>query len=158
MHLIDEACAKTGAEHGDSTADADVFAVRGRSGLFNRGVEAIGDEVERGTAFHQERWAGMVREDKNRRVIGRLVAPPAFPGVIGPRPANGSEHIPADNPGADVFEGLRGEIVVETFRAAGLVVYLSEDRGVLEPGVEFQAAAAEGVINVLMRTGTEAVE
>jgi hypothetical protein len=45
-------------------------------------VDAIGDEVKDGAAFHDEGRAGMMREDEDGRVVRRVSAPPALPGVV----------------------------------------------------------------------------
>jgi hypothetical protein len=74
----------------------------------------------------------------------------------GPRTA---EHVAAQNPGADVLESARGEIVVE----AGLALVLAE-QGALEragrdePFVQRHAADAERILQVLPGTGAVAVE
>mgnify|MGYP003346669878 CR=1 FL=1 len=49
----------------------------------------------------------MMREHEHRHMIGRLVAPPALPTVVGPRSAHGTEHVAAENPGADILEAAR---------------------------------------------------
>ena len=42
-------------------------------------MNAVGDEVEGGASFHNEGLAGVVGEDEDGHVVGRVVAPPAFP-------------------------------------------------------------------------------
>src|SRR5262245_40619783 len=85
MHVVDEPGLQAFATRGRTTADADVLAVRGCAGcleaLRGRGV----DEVERRAARHLERRADVVRQDEDRGVERRLVAPPALPvGVLVP--------------------------------------------------------------------------
>ena len=60
-------------------------AARPRRRLLERGVDAVGDEVEGRAALHLERRARVVRQHEHRHVVGRVVAPPALPGVVGPR-------------------------------------------------------------------------
>lgn len=80
-------------------------------------------------------------------MVGGIVTPPAFPGIAAPRAADGSEHVATENPGADVFKRLSGEIVVDASgTAAGLAVHLLEDLSVKEPGIKFEAACTEWVL------------
>jgi hypothetical protein len=77
----------------------------------------------------------MMREHKNRSMVRRIVAPPPFPGIVFRRPgtSNRAEHIPAQDPGADIFERLRGDIVVDAFGTAALAVHLLKYFGLLKP-------------------------
>ena len=67
-----------------------------------RRVEAVGDEVEGRAAFHLDRFALVVGEDEDGRVVRRLVAPPATP-VARPtwstRPEPAAEHVAAHHVG-----------------------------------------------------------
>ena len=86
-----------------------------------------------------------MRQYKNRRVVRRVVAPPTFPGIILPRASNRSEHVSPQNPGADIFEGLSGKIVIHALRPAALAVHLPKHFGVLKPLVQFEAANSSGL-------------
>jgi len=118
-------------------------------------------------------------EDVDGHMVGRIGTPPAFPELSGfwigsPRAANGAEHVAAEDPGADVFKGLRGEIVIDAggaggsagggvcgvggLRVFGLGVNFAEDFSLEEPFVKFESADAEGILEVLARAGAEAVE
>ena len=50
---------------------------------------------------------------KTSRVVGRRITPPSLPVVVRPRPADGSEHVPPENPGADAVETAGNEVVVD---------------------------------------------
>jgi hypothetical protein len=63
---------------------------------------AFGDEVERRAALHDEVGARVVRQHEYRAVVHRLVAPPALPLEVRPRPAHRAEHVAAHDPRADV--------------------------------------------------------
>ena len=86
VHFVDLAGEQVLAEDGDAAADADVlilsFALGCGFGLVQGGVGSVGDEVEGGAAFHFEWRARVMREDEDGRVVGRIVAPPASPGVF----------------------------------------------------------------------------
>ena len=48
-----------------------------------RRVDALGDKVEDGPAFHFQRRPRVVRENENGRVIRWILTPPAAPGLVG---------------------------------------------------------------------------
>ena len=71
-----------------------------------RGVNAVGDEPKHRAALHLERRSRVMGQHEDGRVIRRLVTPPAFPAVVGPRAPDGTEHVSTENPGADSGETL----------------------------------------------------
>src|SRR2546430_16815452 len=89
-----------GLAHGRG-ATRDVYAaLAGRlTRLCVSGVEAVGDEVEGGPAFHLDRLVGVMGEHKHRRVVRRLGTPPAPP-VLLPPPAGRPAHGPPPAPSA----------------------------------------------------------
>src|SRR4051812_33848361 len=73
--------------HGRGTTRDVYAALAGRlTRLCVSGVEAVGDEVEDGPAFHLDRLVSVMGEHTHRRVVRRLGAPPAPPGPIPPAP------------------------------------------------------------------------
>src|SRR5262249_58510362 len=89
---------------------------------------------------------GVMCEDEDRPVVGRLLAPPAAP-ISAPLAANGAEHVSAHHIGA-----ARLHQVV----ACGPVDFI---QGILEqPAVEPLPTNSEGIIAGLVGTGHEAVE
>ena len=158
MHLVDLVCEQILANEGDAAADSDVFAVGCLFGLLECGICSFGDEVEDGAAFHGEGLTWVMGEYEDGRMVRRVVAPPAFPGVAFPRAADWAEHIAAEDPGADVFEGLEAEIVVDALGPAGLAVHLLECLGVQEPLVQLEAADSEGIVKVLPGAGAKPVQ
>src|SRR5471030_1405696 len=100
----------------------------------------------------------MVREYEHRRVIRRRVAPPPFPAFIGPRTADRAEHVPAENPRAEIFESARCEVVVDTGRAAVLAKHVLKGLGREYPVVHPHSADAHRIFEALIRPGAEAVE
>ena len=79
MHLVDEAGAQILLDGGGASAEANIFAVGGGNSLLQRAVNAVSDEVEGGASFHNEWLAGVVGENEDGHVVGRVVAPPTFP-------------------------------------------------------------------------------
>ena len=108
MHLVDEAGAQVLLDGGGASAEANIFSVGGGDGLLQRAVNAVGDEVEGGASFHGEWRARVVGENEDGHVVGRVVAPPTFPGVVWPGAADGAEHVAAEDPGTDVFKAAVG--------------------------------------------------
>jgi hypothetical protein len=72
--------------------------------------------------------------------------------VIWPGAANWAEHVAAEDPGADVLETTGHEIIVHASGALTLSNHALEGAGVRYPFVEREAAAAERVVEVLVRT------
>src|SRR5436309_13688827 len=79
VHVVDEPGSKEVADHGGTSADADVLAARSLAGRFERLGRRSVDEVERGAALHLDRRARVMGEDEDRRVERRVGAPPALP-------------------------------------------------------------------------------
>src|SRR4051812_39838951 len=92
MQLVDEASAQILPDCGDAAAQANVAAAGSRSCLLEGMVNAFSDEPELRTSHHRHRRAGVVREDEDRRVVRRLVAPPALPAVVRPGTPDRTEH------------------------------------------------------------------
>src|SRR5690606_15693421 len=100
----------------------------------------------------------VVRQHKHRAVIGRIVAPPPLPGVIGPVAAHRPKHVTTENKRADVLEAASGESVIHVRRAAVLADHLPECPRREKPFVQRLAADAEGLFTTLVRTGAIAIE
>src|SRR6185437_4538183 len=96
MHFVDLPGEQILPDRGGASSDSDVFPVRRFECALQRDFRAFCDEVEGRPAFHDERFAGVVRQYENRNTIRWRVAPPAFPGIIRPGTANRSEHVAAE--------------------------------------------------------------
>src|SRR5690348_3517168 len=100
----------------------------------------------------------MMREDEGGDVVGRLVAPPTFPLVIGPWPADRPEHVAPEDPRADVLESRFCDLVVHARVAAGLPVHFTPDARVEEPLHQLRAADAKRMVEALVRAGAVPVD
>ena len=97
-------------------------------------------------------------EHEHRRVIGRVVAPPALPLIVRPGAARGAEHIAAENPGADPLNTARGKIVVDPNCPAATAEHRLKRACRENPFVQLGAAHAQRVVQILTGTGRKSVE
>src|SRR5271155_4023904 len=109
--LIDESGAKILLNGGDAS-DKNVLSIRGRCGSLEGAVDSIRHEMKRRSALHRDRFARVVGQHEHGRAPRRRVSPRAFPGVVGPRPSNGSEHVSAEDPATRIQESPSEEVVV----------------------------------------------
>jgi hypothetical protein len=158
MHLIYKSCAKILPNSGNPAAKPDILAIRSVNSPFKCGVNAIGDKVEGSASAHHDRCAWVVGEDEDGSVVRRVVAPPALPAVVGPRPADRSKHVAADDPRADVVEAARREIIVNPRRAAIIAKHLLKGTCGKCPFVQRDPADAQWIVEILVGTGTVAID
>ncbi|WP_306667921.1 4-hydroxythreonine-4-phosphate dehydrogenase PdxA, partial [Klebsiella pneumoniae] len=71
----------------------------------------------------------MVGQHEDRHVIGRGVAPPALPRIVGPGAAHRAEHVAAEDPGADIVEAARGEGIDASGPWPGDTVFMQARNG-----------------------------
>src|SRR5262245_43630065 len=137
-----------GLAHGGGAARDVYAAVAGRlTRLCVSGVEAVGNEVEGGPAFHIDRPVGVMGEHKHRRVVRRLGTPPAAPVLI-PLAADRPKHVPPHDVGAAWAHEPAGR------RRVGVVGTLVAEM----PSVEFAPAFAEWILPALVGARDETVE
>jgi hypothetical protein len=98
-----------------------------------------------------------VGEHEDVGVVGRVVAPPAFPAFVGPSATHWAEHVAPEDPGANVVEAPRREIVVRACRSIP-AVHLLEGARRQEPLVQVLAADAQRIFQALIGAGAETVE
>src|SRR5256714_1212209 len=158
MHLVDEPRLETLAQRGRRAADLDRAPARGLPGATERFLNSAGDEMKDGPAFHRDRFARVVRQHEHRHVIRRVLAPPAAPPVVGPRPAHGAEHVSAHDIRTDAFPEALGKIVVGTRRPARFSVYLTKRARADVPAVQLLTTHAEWVLQSLVGAGAVPVE
>ncbi len=159
VQFIDEARAKILPNGVRPAADAHVHGASGLACTLERLVNAAGDEVKGRAAFHLDGGTGMVGQDEDRHVIGRVVAPPAFPVCVRPGSAQGAEHVPPENPGPAVLEAARGEVIVNAGGAAIPAVQgFLKGAGRNQPLVQIFPANAERISEILTRTRAVSVQ
>src|SRR5262249_42379389 len=90
--------------------------------------------------------------------LGRPAAPPPRPRRVRPRPADRSEHVPAEDPRPDVLEPADGEVIVHAGDPLALSVHLLERAGLEEPLEHRLAPDAERVLEILIGAGAESIE
>src|SRR6478752_7717948 len=112
MQFIDESRAKILLNGRDTTADSYIPLPGGGLRTLQRRVDSVGHEVEGRPTFHLKRLARMVRQHERRYMIGRLFAPPSFPGIVWPRTAHRAKHIASQNPCANILHSSPRPLVI----------------------------------------------
>src|ERR1700754_3766774 len=137
----------------------DVLAAGGLLCLLERGLDSVGDEVERGPSLHLHRITRVMGEDEHGVVVGRVVTPPARPLLVAPgTTTDGAEHVPAHHPGADVLDRLLEYRCALVHLAPLLTVGSAKGSQRNHPVVEPLATLAERVLLALVRAGHETVQ
>lgn len=158
MQLVDDPGLKILPHRGDTAANLHVPVPGRRPGPFQRDFNPVRDEVEDRAALHHQRVPRMMREHEGRGVIGRIVAPPALPCLVGPVAADRAEHVAAQDEGAEAVHRPGGVVVVDTLRAAVLAQHPMEHPGAEHPGVQCLAALPERVFAALVGPRAIAVD
>src|ERR1700738_2942220 len=99
----------------------------------------------------------MVGEHADRRVVGRVLAPPASPALV-PVSAAGSEHVASHYVGADPGDQAGHDLGVRAILAALTPRLLVPAPGGENPFMGAQAALAERVLRALAGAGDQAVD
>src|SRR5881396_4088073 len=158
VQLVDQGGAQILPNNGYAATEADVAAT-GRSGrLLQSGMNAFGDKAKLRTSRHPERRPRVMCQHEDRRVIRRLLAPPALPALVRPRAAHRTEHVAPKNPGTDSGKALLSNSVVDSRLSIVMAVHLPPYARVEEPLHQLGAPDAERILEILVRPGTEAVD
>src|SRR5579859_5705192 len=158
VHFVDQAGAEVLLNGGRAAAEPHVPAVRGSVCLLQRGLDAIGYEMERRAALHRDRGARIVGEHEDRVMVRRVVSPPALPLVVAPRSADWTEHVAPYDRGADAGVAPCGELVVEPRGAAARAEHPLEGASGERPLVQPRATHAQRVVEILPGAGSVAVQ
>src|SRR6185295_10259336 len=113
MHLVDQPRFKILPDRRRSAADPNIEVARRFLCPLQCRVNSVGNKVKRSSALHFNRVTGMVSKDKCRHVIWRLVSPPAFPVIVGPRAPDRAEHVSAHYPRTLALHRLRRKSVID---------------------------------------------
>src|SRR4030095_5313453 len=98
MHFVEQAGLEILPDCGSTATDKDILVACRLTSALERGVDAIGDEMEDGAAFHLLRRTLVVREYEYGHMIGRILAPPTAPRFIRPRAPAVTHHATAHAP------------------------------------------------------------
>src|SRR5580704_9854751 len=158
MQLVDQPAAKILTHRLDATADLHVAALGSELRLLQRSLDTVGHEDEGGAAVHLDRIARMVRQHEGRRVIGWIVAPPAFPALAQPGTADRPEHIAAEDERAEPAHRTTCVGLIDAVRAAVLTGHCPEHARTEHPLVQLLPTLAERIFKTLLRPCSEPVE
>ena len=158
VDLVDLARTKVLSDGVDSAGDLDVSRPRCFTRTLQRGLGAVGDEVERRAAVHLDRRARMVREHEGGRVVGRIVTPPSPPAIIGPFAPDRAEHVPSHDEGTEAVHRAPGERVVGTDVTAALALHRAEGSRGEVPLEQLRASLAQGLLQALLGSRRKAVD
>src|SRR5437773_10540997 len=158
MQLINQGSAQILPNSCYAATDADVAAARCSGRLLQSGVNAFGDKAKLRTSRHPKRRPRVMRQHEDRRVIRRLLAPPALPALVRPRAPDWTEHVAPENPGTDSGKALLGNSVVDSRLSIGMAVHLPPHARVEEPLHQLGAPDAERILEILVRPSAVAVD
>lgn len=159
VQFVDQAFAKVLPDRGRAAADAHILSGRRHPCALERLVDASSHEVKGRAAFHDQRCACVVGEHEDRNMVGRAVAPPAFPLVVGPVSTDGAEHVAAQDPGTHVAKAACGEIIVHAARAVVLAEQRPLERACRkQPLVKIGTAHPKRMLQVLIGARSVSVQ
>ena len=158
MKLVNQAGAEVLPNRGNPAAQPHILFASDLLGLGERGFDSFGDETKLRSTLHRDGRSWIVGEHKDRRVVGRFVAPPAAPALVRPRPSHRAEHVSSENPGSDVLESLCRELVIHAGVTFAGSMHPLEGSRVEKPVDELGTAHAERMLQVLAGTCAEAID
>src|SRR5215467_15368912 len=97
-------------------------------------------------------------QDEDRSVIRRFVSPPAFPIVVGPWTTDWTEHVAPQNPGTDSLKALLCNFIVNSGLSVVITVHRSPHARLEKPFKQFRTIHAQRILEILIWSGTEAVD
>src|SRR5262249_30195200 len=113
---------------------------------------------EGGASEHFEWFASMMREYECRCVIGRLVAPPALPTIIGPLASDRPKHVSTKNKGSDTVHRPARVSIIGSGLASTFPVHLPKRPGGKEPLEKLFPPLAQRMFEALFEPSRETVE
>jgi hypothetical protein len=158
VKVIDQSSTQLLSDGSHAATQSDIFAACRLLRLLECGFDSVGDETKLRSAFHGDSCPRIVGQDEDRRVVRRLIAPPAPPTLVGPWPPDRTEHVSPKNPRSDTLEALNGKIVIHAGFPVAVSVHLSERSCVKEPVEQLGPAHPKGGLQVLPRSGTESID
>src|SRR6187200_60380 len=140
VHFINQAGLQVLANGSGTAEEANVQATCCGLCTLQRRVDPLRDEVEDIPAFHLQRRPLVMRENENGRVIGWILSPPAAPGLVGPRSADGAEHVATHYPRPDSCHAPSRKVLVDAGVPALAALHALEGAGVDQPVMQVFAA------------------
>src|SRR5215204_6209697 len=122
MHLVDQSSLQVLPDRRRSAANTHILSARRFLRPLQRRMNSVRHKMKCRPALHLEGRSRMMRQHKDRTVIRRVLAPPAFP-ILVPWSAPGGEHIPPENPCPNSFHSSRSKIVVQTVFSVPIPVH-----------------------------------
>lgn len=122
------------------------------------GVKTSSDESELRAARHLDPRSRVMSHDEDGSVIRRFVTPPPFPTLVRPGASDGAEHVSPDNPGADLRETSRRDIVVDARVATFVAVHVLPGARVEDPVKQCRTPHSERIVKILAGPGTVTVD
>src|SRR5882762_7959968 len=154
MQLVNQGGAQILPYSGYAATEADVAGARSSGRLLQSVVNAPGDKAKLRSSRHPERRPLVMRQHEDRRVIRRLVAPPALPAVVRPRASDRTEHIAPKNPGTDSGKALLRNSVIHSRLSTVKALHPAPQARGEEPLHQLGAPDAERILEILVRPGT----
>lgn len=159
VHLIEKAVAKILLDDIDSATNANILASGGFPGALKSDGSAFRHETKGRSTVHDERWARVVREHEYGDMIDGVLAPPTSPTLVRPWTTNRPEHVPAEDPCANVLEPSGGVFIVDArLPAIATKQPLLNGSSGNQPAMKRGAADAQWIGDVLVRASAEAVQ
>src|SRR5579862_6749545 len=158
MHFVDEAGGQVLANGRHASAEPLLLAGGCVAGAGQSRLNPLSHKMERRASLHDERGTRIVCQHEHRRVVGRIRAPPAFPGLIRPRPAHGAKHIAPQNPSADSLEPSCCKFVVNASRSFAAAMHALKGPRRKKPLMQRHPADPKGILLLLIRPRPETVD
>src|SRR5690349_2678452 len=115
MHLVNQPLPQILLDHIDPTQNTNILCTRSFAGTFQCHMNAFRNKMESRSAFHRNGGSRVMGKYKYWSVIGRIIPPPSFPIIIGPRTATQCEHVSPENPCADIGKAAYRKIIIHPF-------------------------------------------
>jgi hypothetical protein len=158
VHLVDQACAQILLDRGCAVPSRTSFSGGRLECPRKRSFDSVRNKVKDRAPPHLDGSARMVGENEYWMMMGRLIAPPAFPCFIAPGSAYRPEHVAPHDGGADIGLSESNKLVVEACLAVFPARFPTESAGPERPFVQSPSAYAERIVEALIRPGRLSVE
>lgn len=141
-----------------TAADLNVLCACRFARPLQRIFDAVRDEMKRRSAQHLDRRSWIMRQYESRRMIRRIVTPPALPLIVRPFPTNGSEHVATEDEGTETFHCAPGEPVIKASFTVLFSQHLAKSSRREKPLKELLATQTKRMIQTLSGSRSEAIK